>query len=200
MRGGLCGKRTPLFVFIYSLVCIPLLLYGSSELSCVVNYRSGFFLYHSSSLAFFSPQKFSQRKHDVEFLVLYPWASLCVSPSLFIYISRERLAEKRKHEGFPTNHDQPQFLCVKNPASHAAKSGHVTQAEIQGQWATPPFPLLWAWFAHQERTCQSMLSLNPSTLTFHLSLSFNFSCRLYSDLQQGRQREERGSCCASLPL
>lgn len=134
----------PLFVFIYSLVCIPLLLYSTSELSYVVNYGSDFFLYRSSSsLPFF--QKFSQRKHYVGFLVPYPWDSLCVSPTLFIYISRERLAEKRKHEGSPTNCDQPQFsLCTKSCISRC-KVRRCDERELRDRGQHLLLPLLWAW-------------------------------------------------------
>lgn len=105
------------------------------------------------------------------------------------------------------------FLCVQNPASHAAKSGAVTERfsweKIQVHWAASALHLLWAWSALYDflKTNPSGKDLLISALPQPLHPQFpshhfpsHFPYLVFSDLYQGGHEEEWGPCCAPLPL
>lgn len=99
-----------------------------------------FFLYHSSSCFFPSPQKFSQRKYDVGLSVPYPRASLSVSNLVYLHFKGEVGREEKTWE-FHCKLRSASIVHAQNPTFHTAEIGDAAGKKTQGLWTVSPFTL-----------------------------------------------------------
>lgn len=161
-----------------------------------------FFLYHSSSSFFPSPQKFSQRKYDVGLSVPYPRASLSVSNLVYLHFKGEVGREEKTWE-FHCKLRSVNIVHAQNPTFHTAKIGDAAGKKTQGLWTVSfytvsrhrlaQFP-----FENKKENHQPMLSnLHPHFVSHRFSSCFS---SLISSYLREDWSKNSYSCCSFTTL